>query len=67
MYIVLKSVMTSVDDETFITYAMYGDGKLDMTSGVPLDCHTKDWFNGLSNEDKTMVKHLLDVKKYFKK
>jgi hypothetical protein len=59
--------MTSVDDETFIAYAMYYNGKLDMSSGTPLEEHTNEWFESLSEEDKTMVKHLLDVKKYFKK
>jgi hypothetical protein len=67
MNIVLHSVVTSVDDETFITYAMYSDGKLDMSSGTPLEEHTKEWYDGLSEDDMFIVKHLLDIKKYLKK
>jgi hypothetical protein len=67
MYITLSSVATAVDDETFIAYAMYYNGKLDMSSGIPLEEHTKEWYDGLSEDDKFIVKHLLDVKKYLKK
>jgi hypothetical protein len=67
MNIVLHSVVTSVDDETFITYAMYSDGKLDISSGTPLGENSKEWYDGLSEDDMFIVKHLLDIKKYLKK
>jgi hypothetical protein len=66
MLIVLESVATAIDDQTLITYAMYENGNVDMDSGVPLEKCSDSWYNGLNEDDKYMVEHLKDTKKYFK-
>ncbi len=66
MLIVLESVATAIDDQTLITYAMYENGCIDKESGIPLDKCSEGWYKCLNEDDKYMVKHLIDVKKYFK-
>jgi hypothetical protein len=66
MLIVLESVATAIDDQTLITYAMYENGSIDKESGVPLSKCSESWHKSLNEDDKYMVKHLIDVKKYFK-
>ena len=64
MLIVLESVATAIDDQTLITYAMYESGDIDEDSGLPLSKCSESWHKSLNEDDKYMVKHLIDVKKY---
>jgi hypothetical protein len=66
MFIVLESVATAIDDQTLITYAMYENGNIDEQSGKHLTECSKGWHESLNKEDKEMVEHLLEVKKYTK-
>jgi hypothetical protein len=66
MLIVLESVATAIDDQTLMTYAMYESGDVDMDSELHLTKCSKDWYNGLNQEDKEMVNHLLNIKNYLK-
>jgi hypothetical protein len=66
MFIVLESVATAIDDQTLITYAMYQSGDIDENSGVPLGLCSEEWYNSLSKEDREMVEHLKDTKKYLR-
>ncbi len=63
MLVVLNSVASAIDDETFITYAMYDNGNIDKESGTPLDRCSAWWYDSLNNEDREMVTHLLGIKK----
>ena len=64
MIIILESVATAIDDQTFITYAMYGNGNIDWSSELPLENCSQSWHDCLNKEDKYMVEHLMDVKKH---
>jgi hypothetical protein len=63
MLVVLNSVASAIDDETFITYAMYDNGNIDKESGTPLDRCSAWWYDSLNNKDREMVTHLLGIKK----
>lgn len=67
MIIVLQSVVTAIDDQTLMTYAMYENGHMDINSGIHLENCSEHWYSCLSEDDKMLVEHLLDVKKYKKK
>ncbi len=66
MLIVLESVATAIDDQTLITYAMYENGNVDMSSGLHLNKCSVEWKRSLKKDDQEMVEHLLDVKKYLR-
>jgi len=67
MLVVLNSVASAIDDETFITYAMYDNGNIDKESGTPLDRCSAWWYDSLNKDDREMVTHLLGIKKYLER